>query len=232
MDLGLLKRHRYLILLITLSIGLLTQLTGGAGDQVPRELLISIPTIAVFFVVFDRPRHRQLALWSGVAALLAVWAQNVLPPAARVPVELAHNALMILLLSLAVAIILRHLFERKTVGVDAILGTICGYILLGVIWANLYAANDLLVPNSFSVVPPMQTDLNDWDGRHNVFTYFSLVTLTTVGYGDVAPTRGPATALALLEAIAGQFYIAVVVAQLVGARLSQAPKAKDDSAHE
>ena len=55
-----------------------------------------------------------------------------------------------------------------------------------------------------------------------MFNYFSLVTLTTMGYGDVTPVRPPATALATLEAVFGQFYIAVVVAQLVGLRLAQA----------
>lgn len=224
MDFGSLKRHRYLILLLTLMLGVLTQTTGFEGVSVPRELAVTIPTIMVFLVVFDRPRHRQLALWSGVAALAAAWAQIVLPTAVQIPVEIAHNALMTLLLSLAVAIILRHLFERKTVGTDAILGTICGYILLAVVWANLYAAIDLMFPNSFSVGPSMASDLADWDGRHAVFTYFSLVTLTTVGFGDIVPTRGPATGLVALEAIAGQFYIAVVVAQLVGARLSQPEK--------
>jgi voltage-gated potassium channel len=55
-----------------------------------------------------------------------------------------------------------------------------------------------------------------------LFYYFSLVTLTTMGYGDVAPVRPPATVLVTLEAIFGQFYLAVVVAQLVGLRLAQA----------
>ena len=55
-----------------------------------------------------------------------------------------------------------------------------------------------------------------------MFNYFSLVTLTTMGYGDVTPARAPATMLATLEAVFGQFYIAVLVAQLVGLRLAQA----------
>jgi hypothetical protein len=66
------------------------------------------------------------------------------------------------------------------------------------------------------------TELEDWDRRFAVFNYFSLVTLTTMGYGDVTPARAPATMLATLEAVFGQFYIAVLVAQLVGLRLAQA----------
>jgi hypothetical protein len=55
-----------------------------------------------------------------------------------------------------------------------------------------------------------------------LFSYFSVVTLTTMGYGDITPLRPPADVLAMLEAIFGQFYIAVVVAQMVGLRLAQA----------
>ena len=60
-----------------------------------------------------------------------------------------------------------------------------------------------------------------------MFNYFSLVTLTTMGYGDVTPVRAPATIFATLEAVFGQFYIAVLVAQLVGLRLAQALQPDD-----
>ena len=60
-----------------------------------------------------------------------------------------------------------------------------------------------------------------------MFDYFSLVTLTTMGYGDITPARAPATVFATLEAIFGQFYIAILVAQLVGLRLVQASPRDD-----
>ena len=66
-----------------------------------------------------------------------------------------------------------------------------------------------------------------WDGRISLFDYFSLVTLTTMGYGDVTPVHGPARTFALIEAVFGQFYIAVLVAQLVGLRLAQAMQPND-----
>jgi hypothetical protein len=88
-------------------------------------------------------------------------------------------------------------------------------------WSNLYAVTAILVPESFAVSP----DLHELAGelsRTALFNYFSVVTLTTMGYGDITPVRSPANVLAMLEAIFGQFYIAVVVAQLVGLRLAQA----------
>jgi hypothetical protein len=57
--------------------------------------------------------------------------------------------------------------------------------------------------------------------RIHLFTYYSFVTLTTVGYGDVTPISTPARTCAWLEALTGQFYLAVLVAGLVGALLSQ-----------
>ena len=66
--------------------------------------------------------------------------------------------------------------------------------------------------------------LDSWHGRTAVLNYVSLGSLTGVGSGAVVPVRPPATVLTTLETVFGQFYIAVVVAQLVGARLSQEPK--------
>jgi hypothetical protein len=66
--------------------------------------------------------------------------------------------------------------------------------------------------------------LDTWDGRIAVLSYVSLGSLTSVGSDAVVPVGPAATMLTTLEAVFGQFYIAVVVAQLVGARLSQAPQ--------
>jgi hypothetical protein len=62
--------------------------------------------------------------------------------------------------------------------------------------------------------------MDTWHGRIAVLSYVSLGSLTSLGSGEVVPVRPPATILTTLEAVFGQFYIAVVVAQLVGARLS------------
>jgi len=64
--------------------------------------------------------------------------------------------------------------------------------------------------------------MTEWYGRESIFVYFSLTTLTTIGYGDVAPVAPSARSAAMLEGVFGQFYIAVVVAQLVGSKLAEA----------
>ena len=102
------------------------------------------------------------------------------------------------------------------------LGAVCGYLLAAVAWSSLFLLIGMFSPGSFSVGPGFGVPLDTWYGRLAVLRYVSLGSLTSVGAGAVVPVRPPATILTTFEAVFGQFYIAVVVAQLVGARLSQA----------
>jgi len=85
------------------------------------------------------------------------------------------------------------------------------YLLLGLQWFALYSAIDVLWPGSIQHNTSATTD------RHAELLYFSLVTLSTIGYGDVVPLQGEVRMLAALEGIAGVLYIAITVALLVGA---------------
>jgi len=135
---------------------------------------------------------------------------------------LIHHSAVLLLAGFATLVILRNIFEQRVVRVDDILGAMCGYLLAAVAWSHLFMLIEIFSPGSFSVGPGFGASLDTWDGRIAVLNYVSLGSLTSVGSGAVVPVRPPATILTTLEAVFGQFYIAVVVAQLVGARLSQA----------
>ena len=130
-------------------------------------------------------------------------------------------------LGFAVAVTLRGIFERKVVGGDDVLGAICGYLLAGIAWGSLYLLVELLVPGSFSVQQAIAGQLGDWYSQQAWFDYYCLLTLTTIGYDNITPIRPPATSLTWLETMFGQFYIAVIVAQLVGLRLAEALKPPD-----
>ncbi len=106
-------------------------------------------------------------------------------------------------LALAVSVILRHLFERRAVNVDDILGTLCGYLLAAMAWANVYAMIELLAPGAFDVAGPIRPALGQWHERESLFLYFSLTTLTTIGYGDVTPVASAARSAATLEGVFG-----------------------------
>jgi len=98
---------------------------------------------------------------------------------------------------------------------NKIVGAICIYILLGLIWAMMYLFIAEAVPGSFNGVPQAP-----WLENFATAVYFSFVTITTLGYGDISPVLPLARFLVFMEAIVGVFYMAILVASLIGVRMS------------
>jgi ion channel len=218
-----LHRHKYLVLIATLGCLYLGQSTahGLTGGRVFSDILAGLIMLAVLLVVFEHRRDRIVALAVaivGISSSLARYLPSAEPY--QVLLTIVHYLLLTVFLGYAVAVILGNIFNKSAVGADDVLGAVSGYLIAGAAWSSLYALTDSLAPGSFTLAPAFSALLSDWHGRTAVFNYFSIVTLTTMGYGDITPTRAPATAFAMLEAVFGQFYIAVVVAQLVGARMT------------
>jgi voltage-gated potassium channel Kch len=86
------------------------------------------------------------------------------------------------------------------------------YLILGFIWAIFYTFLVQLSPEAIRGVEPQ-----NWIHSMSTMTYFSFVTLTTLGYGDISPVTPIAKVLVMLEAVVGMFYIAIIVASLIGA---------------
>jgi len=104
-----------------------------------------------------------------------------------------------------------YLKNARTVDDGHLYTAVSIYLLLGMQWFALYSAIDVLSPESIQRSASAAAD------RHAELLYFSLVTLSTIGYGDVVPLHGEARMLAALEGIAGVLYIAITVALLVSA---------------
>ena len=128
--------------------------------------------------------------------------------------------LFFLINSLVLAI--NHILFGPKIDMNKIVGSVTIYLLIGIIWALLYGLVEVLIEGSFS-----GNLLNVGGSRFWDLIYFSFVTLTTMGYGDILPMNSYARTLAYIEAIAGQFYIAILVASLVGAHLSDRQFRKD-----
>ncbi len=110
----------------------------------------------------------------------------------------------------------REVFLSGPVDLNKIIGSVCIYLLLVVAWAILYEFLELAIPGSFSGLP-----VTARDSRFDEFAYFSLVTITTLGYGDISPDNLISGVAAGVEALVGVFYIAVLVASLVGDFMSR-----------
>jgi hypothetical protein len=117
----------------------------------------------------------------------------------------------VVLLGLSAALVVHWTIRRTRVTVDTIFAALSGYYLIGFTWALVYALVDVAVIGAFS--QPFYT-LGD---LHRAF-YFSFVTLTTLGFGDVTPTHPLTQALVTIEALLGQIYLVVLVARLVAMR--------------
>lgn len=119
-------------------------------------------------------------------------------------------------LLVAIVFSLRQIAFGTEIDANRLIGAVCVFLLIGVVWAFFYTLLELLVPGSFAGIAAVQETAwnSDW-------LYFSFVTLTTLGYGDVLPVSSVARTLAYMQAVAGQFYVAVLVAGLVSAYISQ-----------
>jgi hypothetical protein len=191
---------------------------------VASDLSIYMSRLLVFLIVFERRVSRMVAFVATCIAIILDWAHYYVLPASYHPVLIAvvYHAALLVLLGYATIVILRNIFEQRVVRYDDVLGAVCGYLLAAGAWSNLFSLIVTFVPGSFSVGPGFGAELDTWHGTIAVMNYVSLGSLTSVGSGAVVPVRPPVTMLTTLEAVFGQFYIAIVVAQLVGARLSHA----------
>lgn len=226
----ILQNRKYLILILVITSALIAK--SFTHRVFVSDALSTLTVLAVLSVVFKGWRERTVAFAMAAASTAVDWSHYLyLLDEHQLLNAVAYHGLMALFFGFTVAVILRNIFADTAITGDKVFGAVCGYLLAAGMWADVYALTELLVPESFETSSQLARELSSWHGRTALFDYFSLVTLTTMGYGDVTPVRPPATVLATLEAIFGQFYIAVVVAALVGLRLAQAIRLKDPPLH-
>jgi voltage-gated potassium channel len=103
--------------------------------------------------------------------------------------------------------------RRPTISIDSVMNAISAYLLFGLAWALSYWAIHTADPASFQgMAPPSK---NDEFVKFSETVYYSFVTMTTLGYGDITPESRIAQTLTWLQAVTGQFYVAILVAWLV-----------------
>jgi len=108
------------------------------------------------------------------------------------------------------AVVRFSLFSPAAEEADRIIAGICGYLILGLLWANVFSILEHFAPGSF-----LQSDGSPVTVEDGSIVYYSLVTLTTLGYGDITPSAPWPRMLAALEAVAGTLYLTVFIAGLV-----------------
>jgi voltage-gated potassium channel len=200
-------RFRLLLLALLLFFGGTAVAAGTRAERVVDAILLAGVLAAA---ILDLRERGQRWYFSGLAAgiiLLFVVDLNV-----RIQhLPIVEDAMMVLFAGLVVWRAYTAVMRRQRPVGDRIIGAICVYILIGLAWAKMYEALDGIAPGSFRF--PADTA---WATPGLLrYSYFSFVTLATLGYGDVSPVTVVAGTLAWLEAITGQLYVAITVARLV-----------------
>lgn len=139
-----------------------------------------------------------------------------------------QRALFAVLVVISTLVVLEFVIRAERVDADAIFASMCAYFLLALLWAFLYAAIDSALLShgaaSFEPEPPVGGETNFAE-----LLYFSFVTLTTLGYGDMTPVHPVVRAFAAMEAFVGQMFLAILVARLVSLHLmDRTDIARDD----
>jgi len=185
-------------------------------EDIARPLILIMPIAAVFVigvVVADGGRTHVrrgfcIAGFQVGFTLLSLLTRSQ-PALYSVAVALALTSTIVLIL-FATYCVMRYVLRARIITSDQVYAGICMYVMLGFAFGAIFYLINILSPNSFAAAqdPGQTPDL----------MYFSFVTLSTLGYGDITPRSNFARGLAVLEALAGMVYIAVFMARLVSMR--------------
>jgi hypothetical protein len=175
------------------------------------------------FALYELSRRRAdvvIALALGVPAIAAgiVNAETPDSPA----INLVPTILSALFIGFLVWRILSDVLRGPRITSERIFGAICAYLLIGFLFADLYGFVLLVDENAFSVPDKLVAGSTGsrLAGSGGVITYYSFVTMTTLGYGDISPVSPAARTLAWLQALIGQLYLAIMIAGLVGIHIA------------
>ena len=185
------------------------QETVGAASR----WMLSLISLASLYLIAYRFHELLIGIVLVVPTLVMNWWIGLLSPHSTVYIA---SGLYILFLCYIGFFIIRFIFETEEISMDMVFAALCLYMYIGLIWMFIYVIAEVSRPGSFSFPTELPADPDAYiNFLWNNFSYFSFVTLSTLGYGDVTPLTRFARAWAILEAVIGQLYLAVVVARVV-----------------
>jgi hypothetical protein len=181
------------------------------------DIVYSLTLLSAVLAFSTRRRTRVWLGSLGMITLSTTWIYHLVPDSLTFAAMVAHHLVGIGFLFLVVGVTLKSLFTAGEANFDTVMGTLAGYLLLGIAWGLIYSLIHLTSPEtSFLFGDQLPMFVEQTNARLSVFVYYSFVTLTTVGFGDISPISQTARTLSWLEAAVGQFYIATLVAGIVG----------------
>ncbi|WP_237524012.1 potassium channel family protein [Shewanella sp. KX20019] len=200
------------LIVLLLSASLVRSVADGMVETVLEGVIAVTFLVCVVSLGVDKSWKRFMQ------ALIVIWVAAIL---LKKLVVVPHIDLLMLVLMFAFfwgtfSSISRQILFSGAVNSNKVVGSIALFLLLGLQWALVYLLVLAFSPNAFTGIEQIP-----WGQNFSQMAYFSFVTLTTLGYGDISPDTPFAQVVVYMEAIAGVFYMAIVVASLVSAGLAQ-----------
>jgi voltage-gated potassium channel len=228
------RRHTALLVAIVMAFAV-RPLIGDAGISpfvfsiaFVILMVVALYTIEVDDLVGDRRnllvqrRRRSIVGWALAVLAIAERLATLFTPSPQL--YLISSISWLLFLSFVTWAELRSVLKQKSVTNETISMSISVYLLLGLSWGLLYVLIFQLQPQAFNFADspaPTFAEQNVFP----IFMYFSMTTLSTIGFGDITPLSLQARYAAVAEGITGQFYLAILVARLVGMQMSRTERA-------
>lgn len=171
-------------------------------------VLLSFVITTCVLILFDNSRYSSYGIGLLVFALLLTWF-SLNPHVEQYTILIVIKQIVLLSMFVFTALkVIRSIFKLKKVDSKVIAASVGAYLLFGLAGAMLFSIINLLYPNSFNY--PFE-----YGGVYNMM-YYSFVTLSTLGYGDITPLTTQGQAASIIVSITGQLYLAILMAMLVG----------------
>ena len=218
---GVLLAALFALFPVAVAADLLGRGQGADGSPIGRLLVVGALTALLTAAASAASTVRRTRLIAASLAAGAVGLRVANEVVEAKGLDLVGHAVMAALLCFTTWTILRTLFKPTSVDLETICASLSAYLLIGLIWCVGYSFLAVVDPTAFRLPGADETMRL---GRGDLINplYFSYVTLTTLGYGDIVPMNPIARTLAVLEGVVGQLLLVVLVARLVGLNVAQA----------
>lgn len=185
----------------------------GAYARLVLDLSLMSMLILSVYICSSNRKYLTISIVLGAPAIL----RSFFPGIEMEEISLMFNAAFF---AFVIGILLHLLFTTTYVTKDVLSAALSVYFLVGILYGTIFMLLESFFPGSFALQQPLG-DSTPYTAFGQDLIYFSFVTLTTSGYGDIVPLSQPAKFLSILEAISGQIYLTVMIARLIGMHISQ-----------